>query len=112
MKHREQRYPFKVMKETLAIFIGSSQFLLGLESIVWTDKDYANFAVMAEMVTDIQKSNPTHEQYFVLMVTWGRFFKTLVDRVPQPDLKDKAEALFKQLSEPYGKWFEIKEKTE
>jgi len=109
VKHVEKRHTIKQMKETLAIAIGASQFILGLESIVWKDEDYAKFATMADMATSIQKSNPTHEQYFVLMVAWGRFFKTLADRIPQPELKEKADALFKSIAEPYGKWFEIKD---
>lgn len=111
-KHIKERYPFKQMRETYRVAMSASAFLLGMESIIWKDEDYLRFTTIAEMTQQIEDSNPTHEQFFVAMVTMTRFFKTIVDRLPDPELRAKGQELFNQIAAPYGKWLEVKEQKD
>lgn len=106
--NREKRTPFKLMKEHSRIAMSAAAFLLGMESIIWKDEDYVRFTTIAETVKQIEASNPTHEQCLVATVSMLRFFKTLIDRLPDAELATKGQALFDQISPFYGKWLEIK----
>ena len=102
------------MKETIRVFTAGCWMILGNKMLNWPDEDYARFGTLADMTTQMQKQNPTHKQHLVVLVAWGRFFKSIIDRVPLEvlPLQDAALKLYNKAIEPYAKWFEESEKTQ
>ena len=97
------------MKATIQVMIAACQMLLGHPALQWPDEDYATFGVLADMTTACLKNNPTHKQVLVLVVAWGKFLKSVTDRVPVPELQAASLKLYTQAIDPYQKWFETKE---
>lgn len=100
------------MKETLKIFVSSVHMLLAHNAFDWPQEDYATYMTLQEMSSPILKNNPTKKQLLAVLVTWGRFCKSVSERVPVEELRTKALALYEQTAAPYEKWFKEGEKIQ
>ena len=103
--NREAGRTFRDMKEAIKVMIAACHMLLGHKYLNWPDEDYATFGTLGDMTSAVQKNNPTREQYMVLVVTWGKFLKSISDRVPVPELQAASLKLYNQVIDPYQKWF-------
>lgn len=95
------------IKETTRVFTAGCWMILGNKMLNWPDEDYARFATLADMTTQMQKQNPTRQQLMVVLVAWGHFYKSILDRVP-PEVKLMQTAgmkLYEKAVEPYAKHF-------
>lgn len=95
-----ERLPFRRMRPTLALIRIEVQLLLSMELIEWEAQDYVKFLVMSDM-TKAMKS-PTHNQMLVLVGAWLKFYKSLLERLPEGhELRGKVQAEFEKASEGY-----------
>lgn len=94
------------MKETLKILVSQTHMLLSHNLFEWPDEDYATYMTLTEMSGHILMNNPTKKQLLAVLVVWGRFCKSVSERVPVEELKVKALALHESTIAPYAKWIE------
>jgi hypothetical protein len=102
---REPGRTIKEMKETVKVLLAACQMILGNKVLNWPNTDYVRFATLADLTSKALKQNPTRENYMALVVEWGKFFKSIVDRTPVEALKAAGLKLYEQAIDPYRKWF-------
>lgn len=102
------RYPFRHMRLTLKLIMAQCALLLATEGVVaWTDQDYALFFSMSEMWHKLD--NPTYPQQVGILGAFMRFYRTLIDKMPEGDLRAQCEREWVKVTEGYGDL--LKEKT-
>ena len=95
-----RKLPFREMRHTLNITRVQVGLLLAFEGAAWSQEEYALFFVMNEMVE--RTDNPTYTQYIGIVGAWLRFYKRLIERLPEGDpLRVNSEGEYEKLSTPY-----------
>lgn len=103
--------PFRNMRQTLIAVQAQVQLLLGVPELKWPQTDYALFLALAEMTKKAQSNNPTRKQLLAVLGAWLRFYKRLVDALPEShEVRGKIQTEFDKVSEPYQGLLEAKAK--
>lgn len=102
------KIPFRQMNVTLHTVQGEIALLLGVEHIHWDKADYATFIVMSNISKGMV--NPSRAQFTAQLVVWLRFYKRLVDTLPDSEpLRNTALAAYFQLAAPYQHLLEVQQ---
>lgn len=95
-----KRHAFKDMRHTLEIVEAQATMLLAAPGLDWERNEYALSMVMANMTH--QTKNPTYTQMLTFLAAWLRFFKRLIERLPEDSLlRAQCQMDFDKLSENY-----------
>lgn len=98
---------FRELRRVLVIVQVEVQLLLGVPGIEWPNSDYALFLAMGELSRKVK--NPTRKQMLTHLGAWLRFYKRLIDTLPEDNpLKVTGQVEFNKVSEPYKGLFEAK----
>lgn len=94
------RIPFRDMRQRLAATKAEAALLLGMESLTWAKDEYAMFMIIGEMSN--KTPNPTYAQMQMLVGVWLRFYKRLIERLPDGHiLREKCQVEFDKLAVGY-----------
>lgn len=100
-------FTFRLMREALRLTQAEVQILLGVKTIEWPPMEYSFFLALADMSKQVK--NPTRKQMLTQLGAWLRFYKRLIEALPDgSELKPAVQAEFDKVSEPYKGLFEAK----
>lgn len=98
--------PFRDMRRALTTTQAEIQLLLAAEEIPWSQEEYALFFALVEMTRNLD--NPTRTQILTILGVWLRFYRRLIERLPDGDaLHVAALAEFAKLSAPFQHLLEV-----
>ena len=93
-------FTFRRMREALRITRAETQLLLAVPGIEWPPMEYTFFLALADMTKQVK--NPTRKQMVVQLGAWLRFYKRLIEALPDDyPLKATGQTEFDKVSEPY-----------
>ena len=98
--------PFRELRATLKLAQVQTALLLAVPGMAWTNNDYALMFVMDEMWR--KEINPTHKRMVGIVGAYLRFYKRMIEKLPDNEFKTNIKAEYDKLSEPYKDLLEEK----
>lgn len=91
--------PFRDMRVALKLARTEVGVLLGLPNVEWPQSEYATFLA----IVDVSKrmDNPTRTQMLTQLGVWLRFYRRLIESLPESSLRANCQTQFDTLSAPY-----------
>lgn len=93
-----RRVPYQTVHKTIAAIKQGCGMLLGFKYIEWPNEEYAKFHIYQAL----PKHDLTYPHLIAILQLWVNFFKALIDRLPEGEMKSKSEELYQQLTKTYA----------
>ena len=95
-------HPFREIRQALAAVKVEVSLLMAAPGTEWRREDYATYFMLAEMTKKID--NPSRQKLLMVLGTWLRFYRRLLDELPEDNLlRGTAQVEFQKISKPYEK---------
>lgn len=100
MYDKPRVYPFRLMRDHIKRMQAAVGLLFAVEGLGLQPIDFARFNVMMGMWRATK--NPTYIQMLTAVGAWLRFYKSLIDRMPEGDLKTHAVGEYETINGEYA----------